>query len=349
MLRENLNYDVVIVGAGPAGLMAGKVLAEGGKKVAILEKKPIVGDKVCAGGLTMKDFREFGLPKTLIEKEFIKIYLNFKKYRQELSLATDTSWLWTCDRKKLGAWQMIEAKKAGVEIYLNHGAIKIERDFVQADDNNKFYFKHLIGADGSSSIVRKFLNLPTKKILVAIQYLDFNAQNKQLEIYFDLAKFGPTYAWVFPHSNYTSVGCGANAELIKSGTLKENFDNWCEELGMNFRKDNLQGAPINYDYQGIEFGNIYLVGDAAGLASGLTGEGIHPALTSGYEIAKKIIDPNYKLEKIKRVIENKNLEEKILKLYKHHKKFTQTLFYLGFGFLKSKDVRKKLINFLTEK
>ena len=62
-------YDVIIVGAGPAGLIAAKNLA-GKKKVLVLEKNRMVGDKVCAGGLTVKDFKEFDTPKSLIKKEF---------------------------------------------------------------------------------------------------------------------------------------------------------------------------------------------------------------------------------------------------------------------------------------
>ena len=42
-------FDVVIIGAGPAGLKAAEVLAEGRKRVVVFEKKPIVGHKVCAG------------------------------------------------------------------------------------------------------------------------------------------------------------------------------------------------------------------------------------------------------------------------------------------------------------
>ena len=46
------HYDVVVVGAGPAGLRCGTILAKSGAKVLILERKLHTGDKVCAGGIT---------------------------------------------------------------------------------------------------------------------------------------------------------------------------------------------------------------------------------------------------------------------------------------------------------
>ena len=47
-------YDVIIVGAGPAGLSCAETLSKSGKSVLVLEKNYKVGPKICAGALTMK-------------------------------------------------------------------------------------------------------------------------------------------------------------------------------------------------------------------------------------------------------------------------------------------------------
>jgi len=47
-------YDVVIVGAGPAGLACAKELSKGSKTILLIEKNKIIGPKVCAGGLRKK-------------------------------------------------------------------------------------------------------------------------------------------------------------------------------------------------------------------------------------------------------------------------------------------------------
>lgn len=340
-------YDVVIIGAGPAGLTAAKTLADNNKKVLVIEKGEIVGDKVCAGGLTLKDFNELRLPEFLIEQEFTDINLYIKN--RVINLKLDTPWIWTCDRKKLGSWQLDEALKSGTDVWLDTRIIKIQKNSISLHNGKNLKFKYLIGADGTNSLVRKFLGLKTKKIMLAIQYLVPKEKFSKLEIFFDLKRFGPAYAWIFPHKDFHSVGCGADPKFIDGEKLKQNFNDWCKEIRLNPSEYKLQVAPINYDYQGIKFDNIFLIGDAAGTASGLTGEGMHPAMISGQEVAKKIVYPDYDLPKLKEIIKVKKLEEKILTLYKNNKTITKLLFNFGGLLLTRKFAKEKLVKFLTEK
>jgi len=64
----------------------------------------------------------------------------------------------------------------------------------------------------------------------------------------------------------------------------------------------IRAEYINYDYQGWRFGSSFLIGDAAGLASGLTGEGIYPAIISGEETARAIIYPDHSTDVMKNLI-----------------------------------------------
>jgi len=68
---------------------------------------------------------------------------------------------------------------------------------------------------------------------------------------------------------------------------------WAGLQGFSLEKEQARAEYINYDYQGWKFGRIFLIGDAAGLASGLTGEGIYPAIISGEETARVIIDRDH--------------------------------------------------------
>lgn len=74
------SYDVIIVGAGPAGLKCAEIISKNNKKVVVLEKDNILGDKVCAGGLSAKALK-LGIPDNIIQRKFKK-----QKYTHHIRL-----------------------------------------------------------------------------------------------------------------------------------------------------------------------------------------------------------------------------------------------------------------------
>jgi len=304
-------YDVVIVGAGPAGLRCAEVLAVAGKDVLVLEKNKVVGPKVCAGGLTLKDL-DLGIPERLIQRKFKKVFVHSSLQTSEVK--SDKPFIATILRKDLGQWMLKKARKAGVEIKTNSEVSRISKKFVVVN-NKEIHFDYLIGADGSNSIVREFLGVKTEKVGQCFQYL-FKGKFKDLEIFSDFNKFGH-YVWIFPYKNYVSVGTGRDLSRdynlgLSVSQIRDNFDKWCGER-FGIKKSKFEAAIVNYDYRGFDFGNIFLVGDAAGFASGLTAEGIYAAIKSGEDVAKKIINPNYNCENINKILKIKKTEDDILK------------------------------------
>ena len=95
-------FDVVIIGAGPAGLSAAKILGEGGKEVVVLEKKEKIGLKICAGGLTFKDF-EIGIPISLAERIFQSIKVH--SFGKTIEVKREKPFVATISREMLGQWQ----------------------------------------------------------------------------------------------------------------------------------------------------------------------------------------------------------------------------------------------------
>ena len=77
-----------------------------------------------------------------------------------------------------------------------------------------------------------------------------------------------------------------------------------------------EAANINFDYRGYRFDNKFLIGDAAGLASGLTGEGIYSAVCSGQAAARTILNPCHK-------------DTELLNLIKKHRKHSHLLGMCG--------------------
>jgi len=89
------------------------------------------------------------------------------------------------------------------------------------------------------------------------------------------------------------------------------------------------------------------VGDAAGLASGFSGEGIHFALLSGEDVAKQIINPKYKSPKIKEILKIKENHEKYVKFLVRIGKFRGWIFELYQIVIKLKILNKKIVGALV--
>ena len=121
-------------------------------------------------------------------------------------------------------------------------------------------------------------------------------------------KLGSGYAWLFPHAGFASIGIGALGSTVYIKNLISELNIFLDKVGLPLTPK-LEGATINCDYRGYKFDNFYLVGEAAGLVN-ILGEGIYPALLSGEEIAKTILDRNYQPVKLEKYIENKKRLEK---------------------------------------
>ena len=172
----------------------------------------------------------------------------------------------------------------------------------------------------------KFLEIPTKKIGHCINYVT-KEKFMDLEMVYNYKKFGGFYAWIFPHKTYTSIGALINYDLKNAYEFRNMFESEFRDI-FDVKKAKIESALINYDYRGVEFGNMFLVGDAAGLASGWTGEGIYPALVSSEEVAKNIINKNSGYKKLKRWVKLRKRHEFFVKLVKN--RFLRDLIYCLF-------------------
>jgi len=329
------HYDVVIVGAGPAGLMAAKVLAEGGKDVVVFEKNKVVGKKVCGGGITESGLM-YGIPERVIERSFFKVRMESQRQSQLISREGGKVMVVTVKRTNLGLWQMNETQKAGAKVLLGQSVNSISREFVEVG-GKKVTFDYLIGADGATSMVRKFIGLQTDEMHTAFHYL-VKGNFEDMVFYTDPSRFGFTYQWIFPYKSFASIGTGLDiGRGVQMGSLKAEFLKWLEERGISIKGAKFEAAPINYDYEGHEFGNIFLVGEAGGFTLPLTAEGIYPAFLSGQEIAKKILDSRYESEPLKKYIRLRNLQENILRAAEISDIATEIVYELGIHFLQNKD------------
>ncbi len=287
-----MSFDVIIVGAGPGGLACAEITASKGLKTLVLERKRTQGKKVCAGGVTWNGLVK-KVPLDIFERQFDTQYIFTRSQRAIVSAPTPI--IATVNRVKLGEQMSDKALQAGAEIRLGCQVTSIDGNEITFLDKTtrkmvQHQFAFLVGADGSSSIVRRYLGLPVRDIGVGINYqLPGNYAN--MEWHLDNSLFSSGYAWVFPHEETVSIGAYVDARVMKAKKLKENLLKWSEKAGYPLSQYKGEAEFINFDYRGYHFNNIFLIGDAAGLASGLTGEGIYPAIISGEAVARTIVNP----------------------------------------------------------
>lgn len=283
----------VILGAGPAGLRAAQVLAEAGREVLVLEKHTEIGPKTCAGGLTVKTMHELaplGLPAGAARR-----WVGHVAFAGGPAVALDaeTTVVYTIPRRELGCRQLAWTRAAGAEVRAGSpaGAIDLAARTV-AVGGRTLRWRHLVGADGSDSAVRRALGLSSPREYFAAEYNVPGIQLEPLRVECDPGPLANGYFWVFPHAHYTSIGAVAPKHLVPPAALRRYLEGRLDRLGV--RRDGVpfEGATLEVAYHGCHFpGDVHLAGDAAGVASALTAEGIYGAIVTGEEVARRILDP----------------------------------------------------------
>jgi flavin-dependent dehydrogenase len=297
----------LIVGAGPAGLRAAQVLAEAGREVLVLEKREEIGPKTCAGGLTLKAVRELdqlGLPEELGLRSVG--YVAFSG-GTPVALDAELTAVRTVPRRELGRCQLQWAKAAGAVVRAGTPATGLDlKDHTILASGRRVRWRHLIGADGSDSAVRRRLGLPSPRAYFAAEYNVPGPRQEQLRVECDPAWLANGYFWVFPHRSYTSVGAVAPKRLVAPPLLRRYLDRRMAALGLDGGGIAFEGATLEVEFRGFHFPDgVHLVGDAAGTPSPLTAEGIHAALVTGEEVSRQILEPAAPMPKTARWLEAK--------------------------------------------
>ena len=284
------NFDVVVVGGGPAGLRAAEIVAGSGMEVLVLEAKGGVGEKVCADGLSRRALDLGYVPNEFHERELR--HLRVMKGKKRFEMRSSAPIVVTFDRKGFCQWQADQVSDRGGEIRYNSKVKNLlsRSSKVILDDDSEIGFQTLIGADGSLSRVRSLLGLGS----ILIRCFQFRTREhfEWIEWGSDVPQLGEGDYYLFPHDDHTRIGWGSTGYgMFKNrGDLIRGFLEYWNQRNLEIDQGTYESWPIQIAYQGFRFGNISLVGDAAALPSQKTGEGIYHALVSGEAVGRSIAD-----------------------------------------------------------
>jgi geranylgeranyl reductase len=272
----------------------------------VIERKSAIGDKPCAGGI-VESLEPFDLPDnkaTILYHHQIHIQDKIHRLKSKMPIKV-------IDRSDLGQHQLRQLDNSPhITIRTGVAVRKIEKGRVHTNDGD-YDYQFLVGADGATSIVRRYLNLPSKYTIGV--YYDISEITKNIIIYLDEKSLGTGYIWEFPHRQFTNVGIHYNPARLTTAGARELLHAYMKTKNYRIDTGTYRAFPIMHCYQGCEFENqIFLVGDAAGLASKLTGEGISYALISGREAARKILNREYGMPCLALLIKQKRKQDKII-------------------------------------
>lgn len=320
--------DAIVVGAGPAGAAAAFYLARSKRRVLLLDRGEFPRDKSCGDGLTQAAVRQLGEMGVLAHlseaptMRGVRVFLRGAGYRDFVYPGDSQSPAFglvvprfdldaAICRRAVGEgavlWQRADVRRL---IYEAGRVVGVEA--VHEGETKRLYARAVVAADGATSRLASQAGLTGTEsadmgFAIRGYYAGVHGLTDLLEIHIPLLDATdryllPSYGWVFPTGEGTvNVGVGVFQRVRKANVrrLMERFVAFLVKQDARFRGarpcGDWSGAPLRFDFapERCMADGLLLAGDAAGLISPFTGEGISYALASG-RLAAEVIDRGLK-------------------------------------------------------
>ncbi len=313
-------FDVLVVGAGPAGSFAAELLSKNGFSVALFDGRPAGEPKPCGGGVTSKALKAYpqllnAVGRTIEDLEMFapsgkRLYLKLNEPFAIYARTVFDSFL--RDRAELAGAAIFKEKVSLTSNEPENGVWTL-RVYGKSSKTDEFRGKFLVAADGVSSAIARKLSghLEAKEMEVAFGYrIPLLSKEPEANTVIAFLPDFAGYAWAFPRLDHVSFGIATAQNVFDHDALDKLL--WSFIVGFHRQKQNKK-ANIWQDLNQLPNGelaqtlkksaekyaakipglaaetldarrtfgdNWALLGDAAGFADAVTGEGIYYALRS---------------------------------------------------------------------
>jgi digeranylgeranylglycerophospholipid reductase len=276
-------YDVIIVGAGPAGSYIAYELASSGHDVAVFEKKSAPGINACCTGIISTEC----LQSLDIDSDVILTRVNSAKFFSPsgrcLRFQTETVQAYVVNRLLLDKALASKAQSQGAQYFFSSPVVDVTpgKDSIQADTlclgaRQIFSARAVVLANGFRPKLPQKLDLGRIKNFLVGAQVEVEAKNvDELEVYFGQEMAPGAFAWLVPTStNKAYVG------LLATSRAKLHLQNFLNNLSDQGR---VKGKDVEIEQKAVPVGTlartygdrVVVIGDAAGQVKPTTGGGIY--------------------------------------------------------------------------
>lgn len=285
--------DVVVVGAGLAGLNTARDLARQGLKVLVVDRQPAVGATIRTSGIVVREVvQAHDIPSSLLGEPLSDVWLYAPSLRV-LKLRSREPEFWVADMRAVLDWLSVQCRSRGVEFALSTtltgldaGPQGVSVTLVRDGRSYRVAARFVVGADGVRSPVARALGLRGRpdRLLHGLEWIYRVRESLPPHALhcFLSARMAPGYiAWAIPHPGELRIGTAGflNVNVFRPSAARERLRELLERMGVRF------GAVIErrgglIPTRGVSgelvsrFGLV--IGDAAGTVSPFTAGGIGP-------------------------------------------------------------------------
>jgi geranylgeranyl reductase family protein len=291
-------YDVIVLGAGPAGSTCAYRLASAGANVLLLDRARFPRDKPCGGGVTGRAARLVPFSIGPVVEDTVTSVRMRLGYGSWFDRGDDGPLVLMTQRVRLDEHLARQAAEAGADF---RDAVKAER--VEAFDDGvevtaggeRYRADALVGADGVNGICARTLGLGGNQAVgVALEanvpYDRLGADYRGRAV-LELGVVPGGYGWVFPKGDHANVGIGGWER--EGPRLREHLRRLCAAHGIG--SGDLEGLrgyrlPLRSPRSTLARGRAAIVGDAAGLVDPVSGDGMFEAFLSAKLASEAVLD-----------------------------------------------------------